>query len=114
MLKLSYVLSVAVVVFAGSLCAGTVDDEQLGYSVFLPDGWVKTAVSATRHRFEDTSGVYRSMVVINRYDFSAETVYEVPEDWTRANFIAYVFSVEADPFSTLVYYDSVTARQNES
>jgi hypothetical protein len=97
-----------------SVFSETITDEQMGYSVFLPDGWNTTAISSTQHRFEDTTGVYQSMIVINRYDFSAETVFEVAEDWTRANFIAYVFSIEADPFCALVYYDSVTARQNET
>ncbi|MBN1761336.1 MAG: hypothetical protein JW863_23640 [Chitinispirillaceae bacterium] len=113
MLK-SYTLPVTIAVFVGTLFAGEINDEQMGYSIFLPDGWEKTAVSTSQHRFEDTSGVYQSMVVINRYDFSSETVYEVPDDWTRANFIAYVFSIEADPFSTIAYYDSVTAIQNET
>lgn len=114
MLKSIVVLPVLFTVMVTSIFAGSITDDQMGYSALLPDGWSKTAVSATQHRFEDTTGVYQSMIVINRYDFSADTVFEASDDWTRANFIAYVFSIEADPFCALVYYDSVTARQNET
>ena len=103
---------VFVTFLTGTSIAETVTDAQLGYSVYLPDFWVKTAVTATQHRFEDTSGACRSMIVINRYDFSSETVFPTSEDWTRANFIAYIFSIDADPFSIVTYYDSVNARQN--
>ncbi len=114
MLKSLFLSPVVIVMFVGVICAGSVSDEDIGYTAYLPDGWIATTVNATQHRFEDTTGVYRSMVVINRYDFSGETVYETSEDWTRANFIAYIFSIEADPVCALAYYDSVTARQNES
>jgi len=113
-MKTNIFLSILMVMMVNSPFAGSVSDTQLGYTATLPDTWIKTAVSATQHRFEDTSGVYQSMVVINRYDFSAETVFEKSQDWTRANFIAYVFSIEADPVCALVYYDSVTAKQNET
>jgi hypothetical protein len=96
------------------VAAEVVADEQLGYSIFLPGNWVKETVSGTQHRFEDTSGTYQSMIVIVRYDFSTDTVFETSQDWTRANFIAYSFSIDADPFSILVFYDTVTARQNET
>ncbi len=92
--------------------ADVVTDENFGYSVFLPPNWVKEKIGETKHRFEDTSGVYKSMIVIAKYDFGAETVFKAPEEWTRANFIAYSFYTDADPFSVLVYYDTVTARQN--
>ena len=114
MLKSLLLSPVVTVLFAGLIYAGSVSDEEIGYTAYLPDGWIKTAVNATQHRFEDTSGVYQSMVVINRYDFSGEAVYETSEDWTRANFIAYIFSIEADPVCALTFYDSVTVLQNES
>lgn len=114
MLKSVVVFSVFITTMAISTFAGSIQDEQMGYSALLPDGWNKTVVSSTQHRFEDTTGVYQSMIVLNRYDFSGDTVYESSNDWTRANFIAYVFSIEADPFCALMYYDSVTARQNET
>ena len=99
--------------FLTHLClAGDITDTELGYSIYLPDNWVKVSVSETQHRFEDTTGTYQSMIVLVRYDFSEETVFETADDWTRANFIAYSFSIEADPFCALIYTDTVTAKQN--
>ncbi|MBN1575476.1 MAG: hypothetical protein JW913_02935 [Chitinispirillaceae bacterium] len=92
----------------------TITDEQLGYSIFLPDNWVREIASPTHHRFIDTSGTYQSMVVIDRHDFSSETIYMESTEWTRANFIAYELSIEADPLCALVFYDTVTVKQNDT
>ena len=70
------------------------------------------SVNDTHVQFIDTSGTYQSIVALVCYDFSAETLYTSAADWARANFIAYSFFIYADPFSSLVFYDSVTARQN--
>lgn len=94
--------------------AETVTDEEIGYSCYLPDHWVKSEVSTTQHLFEDTSGTYLSMIAIIKYDFSEDTVFSSANEWTRANFIAYAFSVDADPLSIIVFYDTVTAKQNET
>lgn len=96
--------------FAG---AADITDSHIGYSIQLPDNWIITETSQTQHLFEDTSGTYQSMIAIVKYDFSTETVFSSANDWTRANFISYAFSVDADPFSALVFYDTVDARQNE-
>ena len=111
MKKLKFLI-LCIISTAASIMGENINDEQLGYTIFLPDNWIKETVSATQHRFEDTSGTYQSMIVIVRYDFSTETVFETSQDWTRANFIAYSFSIDADPLSVLVFYDTVTARQN--
>ena len=92
----------------------TIIDNQFGYSLFLPDNWAREIVTDSRHRFVDTSGTYQSIVAIVKYDFSSATVYTSAADWTRANFIAYAFTVDADPFSSLVFYDTVTAKRNDS
>lgn len=112
-MKLLHYISTVIPVlflFAG---AETVTDEQIGYSVYLPDTWVQSEVDATQHIFEDTSGTYLSMVVIVKYDFSEDTIFSSPDEWTRANFISYAFSVDADPFSVMAFYDTVDAKQNE-
>ncbi len=92
--------------------AETLTDSFLGYSIFLPDNWVREIANSTDHRFFDTSQTYQSMVAIVRYDFSADTIFSAPDEWTRANFIAYTLSVSADPFCNLVFYDTVTVKQN--
>lgn len=92
--------------------AAEIIDGQLGYSVLLPEHWVREVVNDTSHRFIDTTGTYPSIVALVRSDFSGDTIFESPEEWTRANFIAYSFVVDADPFSVLVFYDTVTVRQN--
>lgn len=94
--------------------AGTVTDAALGYSIELPVHWVRVVIDPTHHQFYDTTGTYQSAVSIVKKDFSAETVYTSALDWTRANFIAYKFAVEADPLSAVVFYDTVTAKQNST
>lgn len=94
--------------------ARTITDEQLGYSITIPDTWVRETVDANHHRFVDTSGSYESIVVIDRYDFSTAAIYESPVEWTRANFIAYMFSIDADPLCAMLFYDTVTAVVNDT
>jgi|GEM_PF-3423836 len=94
--------------------ARIITDEQLGYSITIPDTWIREAVDANHHRFVDTSGSYGSIVVIDRYDFAAAAIYESPVEWTRANFIAYMFSIDADPLCAMLFYDTVTAMVNDT
>jgi hypothetical protein len=107
---------ISAVILAPILIAGaaTVTDEQIGYSLYLPDNWVRTEVDASQHLFEDTGGTYLSMIAVVKYDFSEETIFSSANEWTRANFISYAFSVDADPFSVMVFYDTVSAKQNEA
>jgi hypothetical protein len=69
-------------------------------------------VDSTHRQCYDASGKHQSLVAVVRYDFSGDTVFSAPEEWTRANFIAYILSMEADPLCNLLYYDSVTVRQD--
>lgn len=94
--------------------AAEINDEQLGYSIVLPENWIREVVSDTSRRFFDTTGTYSSTVGIIRYNFGADTIFKQSEDWTRANFIGYSIVIDADPFSTVLYYDTVTARQNDN
>lgn len=107
-------LITALLFLAVNMFAGTVTDAALGYSIDLPEHWVKAVVDPTHHQFYDTTGTYQSVVSLVRSDFSAETVYTSATDWTRANFIAYKFSVEADPLSAVVFYDTLTVKQNST
>ncbi len=102
----------ALLLIIGVTAAKTLGDPYLGYSIVLPDTWVRETVDSTHHQFFDTSGNFMSMVAIVRHDFSGDTIFTTPEEWTRANFIAYTLTVEADPFCNLVFYDSVTVKQN--
>jgi hypothetical protein len=100
--------------FSPLQAAETITDEQIGYSIFLPDNWVREIAGPTHHRFFDTSGTYQGMVVIDCHDFSNETIYSESTEWTRANFIAYTFSIDADPLCALIFYDTVTVTQSDS
>lgn len=113
MKALHYLSTIILVLFLFAR-AETVTDEQIGYTLDLPDNWVQSKVDATQNIFEDTSGTYQSMIVIVKYDFSEETIFTSADEWTRANFISYAFSVDADPFSVMAFYDTVDAKQNES
>ena len=92
--------------FAGN----SITDSLLGYTIILPDHWAMDSGDALHPRFSDTTGTYSGMVAIERYDFSTETLYTQADEWTRANFIAYSFVVDADPVSTMLFYDTVTSR----
>ena len=96
--------------FAGN----SITDSLLGYTIILPDHWAMDSGDALHPRFSDTTGTYSGMVAIERYDFSTETLYTQADEWTRANFIAYSFVVDADPVSTMLFYDTVTSRQEET
>lgn len=92
-----------------------ISDATLGYSIYLPqDSWVRHIADSTHHQFYDSTGVYRSQISIVRHPRNP-AIYPMPQDWTRANFIAYKLVVEysVDPFGALVYYDTAaTVRQD--
>ncbi len=113
-MKRFYRIIIVYCLFSPLVTAGTLTDEQIGYSITLPDTWVREITSPTHHLFFDTTGKYQSIIAINRYNFSADTLYANPNEWTRTNFIAYTFLVNADTFSALVFYDTVTAIQNNT
>jgi hypothetical protein len=102
----------AISLFFTASYATEIIDEQLGYSISLPGNWVRDVVNDTIHRFRDTTDTYLSGIGIVRSDFSADTLFDSPEEWTRANFIGYAIVIDADPFSTLLFYDTVTAKQD--
>lgn len=113
MIRGIHIIALAVTLAVSVKAAGTYSDPLSGYSIYLPDNWVHEAVSATQHRFFDTTAVYQSMISLVTYDFADDTLFTASGEWTRANFIAYIFSIDADPLCALVFYDSVTAVQNE-
>jgi len=86
-----------------------VDVESLGYSVYLPDGWIIDQASGDQHFLYDTSASTNtwSYISIKRYLRDAST-YPHEEDWTRANFIAYelVARHSYDPWGFVLYTDS--------
>ena len=90
----------------------TITDERLEYTITLPDNWVRDIEDSTHHSFYDTTGTYESIVALDCYDFGADTLYATIDEWTRANFIAYELTIDADPFSALVYYDTISVKQN--
>jgi hypothetical protein len=109
---------------AGFLYSGTITDELLEYSITLPDNWVREAVSSNHHRFYDTTQVFKSYVALIRYDLSENETVNNAHEWARANYLAYLISVQctmspqgetlADPFGIPLYYDSSTVKQNDS
>ena len=107
-------ISILVVLTAVFLYAGTsITDSTLGISITLPDNWIMDSGDGTHSLFWDTTRTYAAIVAIERYNFSPDTIYQQSDDWTRANFIAYSFVVDADPVSSMLFYDTVSSRQNE-
>lgn len=109
-----YRLVVFVVFSVTFLRAETFTDEKIGYSVTLPENWVREIEDSTHHRFYDSSGTYQAVVALDCTDFSSQQIYTTADEWTQANFIAYAFITEADPFSALIFYDTVSVRQNDT
>ena len=89
-----------------------VTDSLMGYTITLPANWARDTGTHQHPCYYDTTGTYTGIIAIERYDFSADTIYTAPDEWTRANFIAYSFVIDADPFSSMAFYDTVTSRQS--
>jgi hypothetical protein len=91
-----------------------ISDVALGYSIYLPsDTWIRKIKDSTHHQFYDSTFGFKSILSIKRYAYN-HTTYATPEEWTRANFIAYKLCVEYSfsPFGAMVYYDTAsTVRQ---
>jgi len=95
-----------------SINAEQLNETSVGYALQLPSGWIVERVSPQQHIFYDTTGTYYSELAILRSDFSSAVSYSTAEEWTRANFIAYQLSIEADLSCVLSYYDTMTVYQN--
>lgn len=95
-----------------TLQAGTIVENTMGYSATLPENWVKEDISPTSQIFTDSTGTYPSMIGIIKYDFSSDTFFASSDEWVRANFIAYVITMESDPFCAVAFQDTVNAKHN--
>ena len=91
----------------------SITDSRIGFTITLPEHWVVDSSDGTHALFRDTTRTYTGLIAIRRYDFSSDTLITEADDWTRANFIAYFFVVDADPFSSVLFYDTVSSRQSE-
>ena len=121
MLKKSIFITLLINVFA---FGGTIVDDVLNYSIYLPDNWTKEVVSPDHHRFYDTTYAHKSYLTLVQYDLSNQTIYKSPHEWARANFLAYLISISctmspegealSDPFGATLYYDSSSVKQNDS
>ncbi len=76
-------------------------------SVYLPDNWVATESGDSLIQMYDTTYAFEATLGVMRYDRNTAD-FPVPEDWTRANYIAYLLSVRYgfDPWGALLYMDS--------
>jgi hypothetical protein len=107
--------ALAILTLTASLNASQIiTDSQLGYTINLPDHWVREAVDTNHHQFYDTTATYQAIVTIVRFDIGKDNLFSSAEEWTRANFIAYKLMVESDPFDNLVFYDTISVRQNDT
>ncbi|HEX2959876.1 MAG TPA: hypothetical protein VHO70_23775 [Chitinispirillaceae bacterium] len=100
----------------------TVSDSKIGYSVDLPQNWVRDIDTVNQHSFFDTSEAYGSFISIEMTDFSSDTTYKTPLQWTKAHFLAYLLTIRStvsslgvplsDPYGSIVFYDSSTSSQS--
>lgn len=100
----------------------TVSDSRIGYSIDLPQHWVRDIDTVNQHTFFDTSKAYGSFVSIEMTDFSKDTIYKTPYQWTKAHFLAYLLTIRStvstfgvpmsDPYGSVVFYDSSSSTQS--
>ncbi|MBN1187492.1 MAG: hypothetical protein JXB49_34770 [Bacteroidales bacterium] len=103
------------------LFSGTFSDSYIGYSVNLPQNWVRSVDRVNQHVFFDASGNYKSIIVIAMTDFSSDLSYTTPSAWIRAHFIAYLTNVRStknqfnvphsDPYGSILFYDTTSSIQ---
>ena len=92
--------------------ARTVSDNKIGYSLTLPDNWVCYSTSDTLAAFEDTTGKYQAVISIYYKNFTGESLFTLPDEWTRAHFISYELTINSDPLCALVFFDTVSIKQS--
>jgi hypothetical protein len=90
-------------------------DQNLGYTVHLPDNWVVDATDPSKHLFYDSTGTASGLLSIARYQRNA-TDFPTSREWTQAYFIAYIVAVDysIDPWGTVLYLDSSDASTQNS
>jgi hypothetical protein len=100
----------------------TVSDSKIGYSVDLPQHWVRDIDTVNQHTFFYTSNAYGSFISIEMTDFAKDTIYKTPLQWTKAHFLAYLLTIRStvssfgvpmsDPYGSVVFYDSSSSTQS--
>lgn len=89
-------------------------DQNLGYSIYLPDDWVVDVSDPAKHLFYDSTGTATGLLSITRFQRNSLD-YPTPREWTQAFYIAYLMTVDysIDPWGTVLYVDSSsTSTQN--
>lgn len=115
-------LLLVVLLIPVQLFSETFSDSYIGYSVNLPQNWVRSIDRVNQHVFFDASGDTKATIVIAMTDFSSDLSYTTPSAWIRAHFIAYVTNVRStrnlyrvpisDPYGDNVFYDSAASTQS--
>ncbi len=97
---------------------GIVEDNTLGYSIYLPENWVKSIRTDTHHVFYDQTDTYSSYLSVAKYSIT-DTVFKNPKDWARANALAYKLYLEYDwcdssdcyPYGVVLHFDTTGVRK---
>lgn len=97
------------------------EDPDLGYSIYLPQNWVKSTYTDSHHIFYDQTGEYGAYLSLVRSSIT-DTVYKEPKDWARANAIAYKLYLEynwcdsADcyPYGVVIDFDTTDVRKQRT
>jgi hypothetical protein len=95
-----------------ALYAGTFSDNHIGYTVTLPDNWIQDQKSDTMHSFFDSTGKYQALIGIYFTDFSADTLYSTPDEWSRTRLITTELIYRSRLATAIVLFDSISTRQN--
>jgi hypothetical protein len=94
-----------------------VTNQPLGYSVYLPAGWIEEQKSDSQVIFRDTTAIFKSRLSLIRHTRDA-AVFPTARDWVRAYFIASKLYVEACddcyPFGVVLYCDSSFAHPDSA
>jgi hypothetical protein len=99
-------------VFAGDTI---IDDNAQGYSIFLPENWIKITRNDTQDIFYDSTFAHKSRLSIVTCAIDS-SIYDTPSAWARAHFIAYKTFIDLDcyPFGAVLYWDTASNVRQDS
>lgn len=110
MKRLSRVFFIYLFVLFPSVAA-TISNDKIGFTVTLPNNWVTVKTTDISMIFEDTTNKYQSEIAIYRESFAGNTLFLTPDEWTRARFVSYELTINADPLCALVFFDTISIKQ---
>lgn len=93
------------------ISAEILSDNIIGYTISLPNGWIRQIVDSTHHIFEDTTNKHRSVVGVKVYNFDEYQSSFTEKEWISLHFWMYYFLVSVDSTNVVLYFDTLVATE---